>query len=567
MNNSLKYIIVIISVSVAFFAFVFFFNYVEEEGFNPTDEGVVLANSWRVINGEIPHKNFISIRPAMSAYLHTINFILDTPIVVNARYFVLFQYLTIACIISILSYGFLMKTFKKFSYIFFTQLLLLALALTIFNYNLYSWTTIDAMFWTMIGIACLYKEKNIYLIIGLFCLSLAALSRQTFAVLLIAGIIYVFLKTKHNILKFIIYSILGLLPCCIYLAFVIANDGLNDLILQMTVRTEFFKTAILQFVKYFFLTKYFIMNALTIVISAYIYRNKTKINPNKLSKIVNIVVVTYLILVLVAIASHFINNMPDNNIIAFDLFYILFFISCFHFIIKPQNRKLRLFAFVIIFISWTSAISLGDNCPVFAVGILFTLIITIAIDIMSINVLNRSKINVLKISSLVFTSLILGLSYYGQKNINYRDNSSDSLKLGLGNINNNFGNIKTNSLLISYYSELYEIYNQLDNVKNNFIVFPNNSIFYPITKTQNPISIDWFNSYEYAGQEDRLERELLSLKEAEHTYIIIDKINLRTINQFVENSNYQDNKMYNFIVSNYTKYNDEYTFFEVYCNK
>jgi len=49
-------------------------NYVENEGFNPTDEGVVLAQSWRIINGETPHQDFISIRPAASGYLHAINY-------------------------------------------------------------------------------------------------------------------------------------------------------------------------------------------------------------------------------------------------------------------------------------------------------------------------------------------------------------------------------------------------------------------------------------------------------------------------------------------------------------
>ena len=39
-------------------------------GFNPTDDGHVLANSKRILFGEVPHKDFISVRPAGSAYLH-----------------------------------------------------------------------------------------------------------------------------------------------------------------------------------------------------------------------------------------------------------------------------------------------------------------------------------------------------------------------------------------------------------------------------------------------------------------------------------------------------------------
>ncbi len=39
-------------------------------GFNPTDDGFVLAASRRLLDGEVPHRDFISIRPAGSPLLH-----------------------------------------------------------------------------------------------------------------------------------------------------------------------------------------------------------------------------------------------------------------------------------------------------------------------------------------------------------------------------------------------------------------------------------------------------------------------------------------------------------------
>ncbi|MGW4524071.1 hypothetical protein [Amycolatopsis sp. NPDC004378] len=40
-------------------------------GFAPTDQGFVPALSWRVLHGEIPHVDTLSVRPLGSAYLHT----------------------------------------------------------------------------------------------------------------------------------------------------------------------------------------------------------------------------------------------------------------------------------------------------------------------------------------------------------------------------------------------------------------------------------------------------------------------------------------------------------------
>ncbi|MBN1406002.1 MAG: hypothetical protein JW946_05730, partial [Candidatus Omnitrophica bacterium] len=39
-------------------------------GFNLTDDGVLLAGCRRILEGEIPHRDFISIRPAGSYILH-----------------------------------------------------------------------------------------------------------------------------------------------------------------------------------------------------------------------------------------------------------------------------------------------------------------------------------------------------------------------------------------------------------------------------------------------------------------------------------------------------------------
>lgn len=45
-------------------------------GFNPTDDGFILAQSRRILAGQVPHRDFISIRPVGSPVLHTADLIL-----------------------------------------------------------------------------------------------------------------------------------------------------------------------------------------------------------------------------------------------------------------------------------------------------------------------------------------------------------------------------------------------------------------------------------------------------------------------------------------------------------
>lgn len=65
-------------------------------GFNPTDDGFILAGAKRVLNGQIPHLDFVSIRPAGSYYLHgPIVFFGGDYVIWISRYFAWFQF---ACI-------------------------------------------------------------------------------------------------------------------------------------------------------------------------------------------------------------------------------------------------------------------------------------------------------------------------------------------------------------------------------------------------------------------------------------------------------------------------------------
>src|ERR1035437_1441824 len=41
-------------------------------GYHPSDDGFVLGFAWRVWNGEIPHRDFITIRPPLTPLIHQV---------------------------------------------------------------------------------------------------------------------------------------------------------------------------------------------------------------------------------------------------------------------------------------------------------------------------------------------------------------------------------------------------------------------------------------------------------------------------------------------------------------
>ena len=343
-NIKNKYLLVPLFVLIGLSILFSSINYIGNEGFNPTDEGVVLSQSWRIINGEIAHTDFISIRPVASAYLHSLNFIMPGSLVENARIFVLFQYFIIALVMSIMSFRALERVNKKnyhFAYLF--SLLIAGITLTILNYNLYSWTTIDAIFWSVIALPLIFSKSRWKIAAGLFFTAIAALSRQTFAVITIAGFLYILYQNRREFMKFTPVFIIGVLPFIAYLIMLLSSGGFSEFISQMTGRNEFFQTAILQFAKKFALGITSALNIACVFICALLhFKRKSGFKKMFIDKGYHALIsVIFLFFTIAIIIRHFMLNEIDIYNLPFDLFFMSVSFTIFHYLINPEHLAFR----------------------------------------------------------------------------------------------------------------------------------------------------------------------------------------------------------------------------------
>lgn len=65
-------------------------------GFSPTDDEFVLAGSWRLLEGEVPHRDVVSARPMGSAVLHLVDFALPGPLFLDGRFTTAVEFVLIA---------------------------------------------------------------------------------------------------------------------------------------------------------------------------------------------------------------------------------------------------------------------------------------------------------------------------------------------------------------------------------------------------------------------------------------------------------------------------------------
>jgi hypothetical protein len=511
------------------------FDIPSKEGFNPSDDGVILAQSYRILHGQIPHLEFISIRPVGSAVFHLLNYLSPLPLIISSRWFVLVEYYLIGLFLVLI-----LRNLTRSSK-FITWKNEYAILLTVFaflmsqnHYNLYPWTTIDAVMWIMMALVGLSRltrvdsERNrswlsAVLVVGGSVFS--ALSRQTFAlpalIMLVLWLV-ITLRSRQYLSLFVGIAV-GLTPVLPYFILLTVNGGFDDFIQQMTGRTEFWETGVVTFWKSFWNSPFLLLYILILLAALYYQLSKNRDRKKHIyqNPVAIILCIPGFVMLLLSIAIYIWPEELFN--LAFQMFFILLMIRLLIPLSGIKNNYLKHFVSLVLLVSWTSAISLGDNTPVFTLGLLSLTGVFSAFYFAGIKGVEKARISFPVLSGMVMVFLVFSLS--SQVRVNYRDLPARELNRNLGEILPEFGAIRANDEIYDYYQDILRIYRKLDSPEGRFAVVPNNAVLYPILGSANPLPLDWMQQPEFVGSEQRLLEEMDSLLRQNDLFILVEKFN------------------------------------------
>ncbi len=509
-----------------------FMGVIPSEGFNPSDDGVILAQSYRLLQGQVPHLDFISIRPVGSAVLHLIHFISPLPLEISARWFTLLQYLTYSLLWAWIIVRF--TRIRKFrGLIFFVLLGVWGFVLNQNHYNLFPWTTIDALFWIMLALSFFLPDpkalfsKNGWWKIGLACIfaSMAALSRQTFALpslIVIGGIIIhgVRLKKWKTLIPGLI---IGALPAIIYFSVLLMNASLPLFIEQLAGRTELFETGIRRFYLEFWRSP-LVWFFLLVIFLLLLYRITERSDAGTLFRLSMVPIGRAIFSALFIVLGFCVFLYPQNLFgLAFIQFWLLILLWIFEEVCRQVKSVQRRWFFWIILISWTSAISLGDNSPVFAIGLINTAGLGYILFQFAERGFSFRRLNQLQGALLAILILLVIISIPVQKRVNYRDVGSHNQVATLNEVFDDLGRIRTNERTFSYMEEIKSVYKILGFPTGRFVVIPNAAIIYSLLESPSPLPLDWMQGPEFVGSEDRLNEMMLTAFSGKEIFFLIDK--------------------------------------------
>jgi len=476
--------------------------------------------------GEIPHVDFISIRPVGSAVLHSIHLMLPFPFEITARWFVILEYL----LYSFLWLGLFLASDSFGRKPKVMTIIVLAVSVFLLNqnhYNLFPWTTIDALFFTVISLFLYFRQNpkvksqlKVWLRTALivFFFSCAALCRQTFALPALVLVIIMGLEaiSSKKFVLFITAAVVGGLPVWAYAFMLILNLGGPDFIIQMTGRTEFWQTGISRYFQEFWETPFLLVYLGSIVLLL-LHRLGARIA--QLSRIFAFSYIFFFVLLVLLVF------LDPGRLFkySFNMFWISALIWLTSSVLKPQERKLNKLLFWTLLISWTSSISLGDNAPVFAIGLLFIAGMAVTMSLIKNLEVTLKANKMLQVVAGVASAIILVLSVNAQRENNYRDLSARELDSNIQADFPGMGKIKVNERVACYMEEIKRIYETLNRPKGRFVVLPNAALIYPLLDSPNPFPLDWMQGAEFVGSEEEVNDRITSLLANREVYMLIDR--------------------------------------------
>jgi hypothetical protein len=515
-------IIFILSVSLVFH---FLFSRL---GFNPTDDGFILAGSRRIIDGQVPHRDFISIRTPGSYFLHIPIVLLgDDYTLWLSRYVVWFQFACIAwvCVVVV---GNVFNTFKSVG-----EKVGLGLAAFCFSahfFPLMVWHTIDALFFVSLGMLPFFRQSSWKTkMVGYILIGASSLFRQNF-ILLIPLSVLLFNDWRQKR-----YWLGVSFPLLFYVSYLAINNALSDAILQLT--TYSFKETLSGGIFGYLNSRYALIGVLMGCLAAIIVYDNSSFGRIKIDN-PRLRTIGVLILFAFPLVSTFYLALGTRYLYSacFALFGAT--IGILAYLIFKERRFTRPIkcGIIMLVIAWSASLSIGYNTPALVSGPLVLFLVGFALSSFRYEIkelLPSKNLGVLKrffnrfffgtYASVLTVLLVISSTaafVVARENYIYRDLSGPQLSYDLGGVLLSANLILTNNNTYTFLRDLQVAESIAKEKGDKYAIIPDVAVNWVKSPQANPLSIDWSLNTEL-GSQKLVDRVVGDLESQRGTLIII----------------------------------------------
>lgn len=474
-------------------------------GFNPTDDGFTLAYARRILEGQIPHRDFIIIRPALSPMLHVPEVFVGGKYLYWLSRFVFFIQLAG---IAWLGTAWINKAFKHTLGIGERSLLAsVAFIFCCHSFPAMAWHTIDGLTLCVAGLWMNERQNRVAHIFGYLLLGSAMLCKQGFVFVAPAALI---LSGNWRTWPAVIGA--GL-PPVIYALVMLLAGAWRDAFQQLASHGGVLLSSVLSVANvrlFAWLTIGGLLGALGDTRSSW-----SRILPSKIKSVVHTSCLSATVVIqLVALWR---GHVPmESHALLAVVAGVVGYESLFHF---RFNESLIRAGAMLLILAWCLKLSIGYNSPAFASGLLLVFLI-----LHSTYNMHSETIWVRMSAFIALSAFSVAGFHYTRTHHIYRDQTARDLQAPLGNVLPGGKLIYTNVRTYAFLADLKVATEKVSGAGKTFVILPEAAGYWAGADQSNPLPIDWTIAMEL-NTEALKERVLSAIRsERGKSQFIVQKI-------------------------------------------
>ncbi len=531
---------------------VLYFIFYGPYGMDDIDCGYTIGCVHRLVNGQIPYRDFILVRPPFSIYLHSIPYLIIPPdyLLIAERLIVYLNFgLTAWVSTEVINAHFDLKKYKLDKYL----LASIIFVFSVHNYSPMTMHTTDGVMLAAIGIYFLaVKPSSWRICFGMLFLFLAALTKQSYYPMPFAGLLYIAVtQPGRNIL-----TGAASLLCVFAAAYFLAShyDLIRPFIFWTAGSTNMEDFIHAGFWQYIEVIRKHLKSLAVIVAGFFILKIILKLAFKKTLEygwlFLAFALKSFLAIIRESYLFHGVFIKTENPYSHPQVFFIVTIAGILYYVFRQKRISAPMITLCFLLsLSWCVSLSWGYQTPViFSAPLMF--------GILWINgELGFRHLRFFSYFLLIGGIISFSVAYYYCPNhiaiIPTRDSTRPELTYDMGKIFPKLSCIRSDKETFEKYTELKSLAGKYG---NNFKTLPGIPFSNYLTDTKSPIRLDW-----------PMEREINN-----HTDSIIQQLNSSDCYAFVESDQFTPAKsiLYgwgstSYVVDNW-KMIEETNYFRVY---
>jgi len=470
------------------------FQIVERLGFSPTDDGYVLAQSYRILHGQVPHRDFISVFPAGSPALHIVDFAVPLPLLEATRLVGLIEIVIYTVLFSILVYDRPVRNWSIWQYGVST----IAVLINVNTFPVMGWPTIDALLFVAVGLwvmrVALARGSVPSVYLAFVILGIAGLMKQSFLPSPLLGVLFVvtpFRARGERIrIRWPIAAGLSLLPLAVYVLSIAGFGAAGAMWVQTTHlgptfhRIFFFLPDATN--KATFICLLAALGALLLTRSEVIPEGRDR--PG-LAVLVRIAFIAVLIGVPVSQGFAGPNGTWATQIFWALLLYVI--------VDGWVNASIDWGGVTLLAVALMTMASVGYATPGLVGG---SLVLCLACRVwQGLHIEAETRRPLTAMAALVLV-IIAAITLHDLHTYHYADLPVSSLPANLTPVAHGLAGIRTNETTYSYMRDMVTCIRRYP--ASSVAVVPDNAVIYPVLHLRNPFPLDWLYPPVYKGSEN-----------------------------------------------------------------